>query len=229
MVEYTPQYFDSTDHFAYLSPHEPRRPHPISETGYRSDFVPAAKVAEAGGPEAFAALRAERPAAEQDAEMRKKKRAPRKRKEQARREQAEPEATETPADVPATAATVEDGCRTFNITVRGEAVIVEYTPIYYGRTSRFAFLSPHEPRRPHPLSETGHRTELVLASKVEKAGGPEAWTAHQAEVILADKEGRKRPRRKPVKKAEGEPPEPKAEETPGEEPTMTVVPTVEPK
>jgi hypothetical protein len=54
-VEYTPDYFITSDHFAYLSPHTPLRPHSLSETGYRSHFVGREAVVEAGGPQAYAA------------------------------------------------------------------------------------------------------------------------------------------------------------------------------
>jgi hypothetical protein len=35
---------------------EDRRPHPISETGYRSHFIPRQRVEEAGGPVAYVTL-----------------------------------------------------------------------------------------------------------------------------------------------------------------------------
>jgi hypothetical protein len=53
-VEYQPDYFPDSGHFAFRSPHEPRRRIPISETGYRSHFFPMAEVEAAASPQEFA-------------------------------------------------------------------------------------------------------------------------------------------------------------------------------
>jgi hypothetical protein len=60
-VEYTPDYFPSSGQalFYFRSPHEPTQPHPLSDTGYLSQFASRDAVHACGGPEAFAALFAE--------------------------------------------------------------------------------------------------------------------------------------------------------------------------
>ncbi len=70
-VVYTPDYFPGRAHFAFTSPHSPPRPHPVSETGYRSHFTTRAEVEKAGGAEAFAALYAEQIAKEKEPKPRK--------------------------------------------------------------------------------------------------------------------------------------------------------------
>ena len=45
---------DITAHLEIIT--EDRRPHPISETGYRSHFIPRERVEEAGGPVAYVKL-----------------------------------------------------------------------------------------------------------------------------------------------------------------------------
>jgi hypothetical protein len=99
---------------------------------------------------------------------------------------------------------------TFSITIRGEAVTVEYTPEYLGGSDHFAYLSPHEPRKPHPLSETGYRSHFTKRAEVEAAGGPEVYALLYAEQELEQKErGGKRAKKKPsshAAKAAGDPP-----------------------
>jgi hypothetical protein len=60
-VEYTPGYFpnDDTALVYFVSPYDPAQPHPLSDTGYFSRFVPHDVVEACGGPQAYAALLAE--------------------------------------------------------------------------------------------------------------------------------------------------------------------------
>ena len=62
-VEYTHDYFpqssDGKDNFHFVSPHVPAQPHPLSESGHLSQFVPHDAVEACGGPEAYATLFAE--------------------------------------------------------------------------------------------------------------------------------------------------------------------------
>jgi hypothetical protein len=53
-VRYTPRYFGDHDHFAFTDASGRRKPIPISRTGYRSHFVHASFVEQAGTPEVFA-------------------------------------------------------------------------------------------------------------------------------------------------------------------------------
>lgn len=43
-VNYRANYFSGYDHFEFVSPYEPPRPIPSSETGYRSYFEPSEDV-----------------------------------------------------------------------------------------------------------------------------------------------------------------------------------------
>lgn len=44
LVKHCQNYVAGLDHFAFHSPHHPRRPIPISSTGYRSHFVSTSEV-----------------------------------------------------------------------------------------------------------------------------------------------------------------------------------------
>jgi len=60
-VEYSEGYFPNfgTDLLYYVSPHDPAKPHALSDTGYFSRFVPHDVVEACGGPGAYAALLAD--------------------------------------------------------------------------------------------------------------------------------------------------------------------------
>jgi hypothetical protein len=80
---------------------------------------------------------------------------------------------------------------TFEIEVRGETLIVEYTPEYFATSDHFAYLSPHTPLRPHILSETGYRSHFAPKDDVAQAGGPEVYAVKYAAELLAEKEGKR--------------------------------------
>ena len=54
IAEYTPEYFTGMDHIAFRSPHTPPKATPVSDTGYRSHFVPREDVDALGGPAEYA-------------------------------------------------------------------------------------------------------------------------------------------------------------------------------
>jgi hypothetical protein len=77
----------------------------------------------------------------------------------------------------------------FEMAVAGQPVRVEYTQDYFPTgTDHFAFVSPHAPARPHPLSESGYRSHFALPEAVEACGGPEGYAARFAEARLAGRE-----------------------------------------
>ncbi len=84
---------------------------------------------------------------------------------------------------------------TFTITLRGQQVVVAYVPEYFRGVDHFEYLSPHDPPRPIPISETGYRSQFANVADVQKAGGPEPYAIQYAEGELAQK-GRKKPRKK---------------------------------
>jgi hypothetical protein len=71
-VSYEPHWTRDVGHFEFRSPHEPRRPIPISETGYLSHFAAMADIVAAASPQDFAReialglLRSERSADSED-------------------------------------------------------------------------------------------------------------------------------------------------------------------
>jgi hypothetical protein len=75
---------------------------------------------------------------------------------------------------------------TFPLTIRGEEVRVAYTPGYFPNASTdvVAFISPHDPLRPHPLSETDFHSRFVPRDVIEACGGPQAYAALLAEALL---------------------------------------------
>jgi hypothetical protein len=72
IVDYEPHWMTDVGHFEFRSPREPRRPIPISETGYCSHFAGMADVEAAASPQDFARevalglLRSERSADSED-------------------------------------------------------------------------------------------------------------------------------------------------------------------
>ena len=79
---------------------------------------------------------------------------------------------------------------TFPLMIGGEEVRVEYTSQYFANsgTSLFYIVSPHDPAKPHPLSDTGYFSRFVPHDVVEACGGPGAYATLLAEAILRDEE-----------------------------------------
>jgi hypothetical protein len=116
--------------------------------------------------------------------------------------------------------------QTFRLAAGGEELVVEFTPAYFpgGGTDHFSFVSPHQPARPHCLSETGYLSQFAPHDAVEACGGARAYAALFAEARLRGEEKafnalfegewpqEKRPRRKkappppPPGAGEGRPP-----------------------
>lgn len=88
------------------------------------------------------------------------------------------------------------GCKTprpaavFSLSVGGEEVRVEYTPGYFPSddTALLYIVSPHEPPKAHPLSDTGYFSRFVPHDALEACGGPQAYAALLAEAILRGEE-----------------------------------------
>jgi hypothetical protein len=80
--------------------------------------------------------------------------------------------------------------QTFRLAAGGEELGVEYTPDYFpgGGTDHFSFVSPHQPPRPHRLSETGYLSQFAPHDAVEACGGPRAYAALFAEARLRGQE-----------------------------------------
>ncbi len=78
----------------------------------------------------------------------------------------------------------------FPLFVAGEEVRVEYTTGYFPNddSALLYIVSPHEPAKAHPLSETGYFSCFVLHDAVEACGGPQPYAALLADAILHDKE-----------------------------------------
>lgn len=79
---------------------------------------------------------------------------------------------------------------TFSLELAGEPVRVHYTRGYFpdGVTDMLYFVSPHQPARPHALSDTGYLAHLVPSDVVEACGGPQAYAALLANAILRGEE-----------------------------------------
>jgi hypothetical protein len=79
---------------------------------------------------------------------------------------------------------------TFQLELADEPVQVQYTRGYFpdGFTDMLYFTSPHEPGRPHPLSDTGYLGHLVPSDVVKACGGPQAYAILLADAILRGEE-----------------------------------------
>jgi hypothetical protein len=79
---------------------------------------------------------------------------------------------------------------TFPLTIGGEQLRVEYTPHYFpnDHTGLLYFISPHDPAKAHPLSDTGYFSRFVSHDAVEACGGPQTYAALLADAILRGEE-----------------------------------------
>lgn len=71
---------------------------------------------------------------------------------------------------------------TFRISVEAQEMIVSYEPHWMRDVGHFEFESPHEPRRPIPISETGYRSHFAAMEVIEAAASPQGFAR---EVVLA--------------------------------------------
>ena len=78
----------------------------------------------------------------------------------------------------------------FPLVIGGEELRVEYTAQYFPNddTALLYFVSPHEPAKAHPLSETGYHSCFVPHDAVEACGGPQAYASLLAQAILRGEE-----------------------------------------
>jgi len=67
---------------------------------------------------------------------------------------------------------------------------VEYTAQYFPNSAigMLYFRCPHEPAKPHALSDSGHLSRFVPPDTVEACGGPQQYAALLADAILGGKE-----------------------------------------
>jgi hypothetical protein len=67
---------------------------------------------------------------------------------------------------------VADGRITFTIAVDAVEIVVHYRPHWMPGLGHFEFRSPHEPRRPIPISETGYRSYFAAMEDIEAVATP---------------------------------------------------------
>jgi hypothetical protein len=80
---------------------------------------------------------------------------------------------------------------TFTIRINAQDILVRYRPRYFESADygRFEFLSPHEPRRRIPLSETGYRNHFAPMHEVEAASSLEAYAHALAAALIGARSG----------------------------------------
>ena len=78
----------------------------------------------------------------------------------------------------------------FPLVVGGEEVRVEYTTGYFPNSGidHLYFVSPHDPPKAHPLSDTGYHSCFVPHDAVEACGGPQSYAALLTEAVLRGEE-----------------------------------------
>jgi hypothetical protein len=73
---------------------------------------------------------------------------------------------------------------TFRLTVEAQEMIVCYEPHWMRDVGHFEFESPHEPRRPIPISETGYRSHFAAMEIIEAAASPQDFAREVAIALL---------------------------------------------
>ena len=73
---------------------------------------------------------------------------------------------------------------TFTITVEAQPMIVSYEPHWMRDVGHFEFQSPHEPRRPIPISETGYKSHFAAMEVIEAAASPQDFAREVATALL---------------------------------------------
>jgi hypothetical protein len=79
---------------------------------------------------------------------------------------------------------VADGRVTFTITIDAQEIAVSYKPHWMADMGHFEFRSPHEPRRPIPISETGYLSHFATMASVEAAVSPQDFAREVALDLL---------------------------------------------
>jgi hypothetical protein len=75
---------------------------------------------------------------------------------------------------------VADGRMIFTLTIDAQEIAVSYEPHWMTDVGHFEFRSPHEPRRPIPISETGYLSHFVAMADVEAAVSPQDFAREVA-------------------------------------------------
>jgi hypothetical protein len=82
---------------------------------------------------------------------------------------------------------------TFSLLIDGQEVRINYKPDYIHfpdlnlRVAHIEFLSPHEPSRRIPVSETGYRSHFAYMSQIEAAPSLEDYIRAVAQAIMNTK------------------------------------------
>jgi hypothetical protein len=83
-----------------------------------------------------------------------------------------------------TAPPVEDKPISFTIVIDAQEMLVEYQPHWMQDVGHFEFKSPHEPRRPIPISETGYLSHFADMKDIEAAPSPQDFARDAALDLL---------------------------------------------
>jgi hypothetical protein len=80
---------------------------------------------------------------------------------------------------------------TFTISIDAQDITVRYRSRYFVSADygRFEFLSPHEPRRRIPVSETGYRNHFSPMHEIEAAPNLEEYAIALAAALIAAHSG----------------------------------------
>lgn len=80
---------------------------------------------------------------------------------------------------------------TYEITIDSQPMIVHYEPDSIGNiVGHFEFLSPHNPRKRIPLSETGYRSEFIFMDVLRNIQDMEAYIYDLANHIIKEETNR---------------------------------------
>jgi hypothetical protein len=79
---------------------------------------------------------------------------------------------------------VEDKPITFTIVIDAQEIVVSYRPHWMQHVGHFEFTSPHKPRRPIPISETGYLSHFANMKDIETATSPQDVASDAALALL---------------------------------------------
>jgi hypothetical protein len=80
---------------------------------------------------------------------------------------------------------VEDKPITFTIVIDAQEIAVSYRPHRMQDVGHFEFRSPHNPRRPIPISETGYLSHFAAMKDIEAAKSPQDFARDAALTMLS--------------------------------------------
>jgi hypothetical protein len=78
---------------------------------------------------------------------------------------------------------------TFTLVVEAQEMIVQYEANWMTDVGHFEFRSPHQPRRPIPISETGYLSYFADMKDIEAAPSPQAFARDAALAMLRSDRG----------------------------------------